>query len=153
MSTRERVEALIAMVEQGRFVEAIEEFLSRSRATAITRESTGAASRENYADDATMQENLDPPRRGRDVLVSGERQVLQSFAEGRTLPVDAWLVDGDRAVIHWVFEFVGRDGRGFRQDELALQRWVGDRIVEERYYYDPAQRKRGLTGADPGASS
>ena len=24
---------------------------------------------------------------------------------------------------------------------LAHQRWDGDRIVEERFYYDPAQRK------------
>jgi hypothetical protein len=26
-------------------------------------------------------------------------------------------------------------------EELAHQRWRGDRIVEERFYYDPAQLK------------
>jgi hypothetical protein len=30
-------------------------------------------------------------------------------------------------------------GRTRRLDELARQRWQGDRIVEERFYYDPAQ--------------
>jgi hypothetical protein len=27
-------------------------------------------------------------------------------------------------------------------DELAYQRWDGDRIAEERFYYDPVQRTR-----------
>jgi ketosteroid isomerase-like protein len=120
MPTRERVEQLIALVEQGRFVEAIEAF---------------------YTEDASMQENLQPPRKGRDALVAGERKVLAAFKQVRTLPVEAFLVDGDRVVINWVFEFSRHDGRSFRQDELAWQRWRGDRIVEERFYYDPAQQR------------
>ena len=48
MPSRERVEALIARVEAGKYVEAIGEF---------------------YAEDASMQENLQPPRKGRDALV------------------------------------------------------------------------------------
>jgi hypothetical protein len=47
-------------------------------------------------------------------------------------------------VIHWVFEFTARDGAAIRLDELALQRWQGDRIAQERFYYDPIQmRPRG----------
>jgi len=120
MPTRERVAQLIALVEQGRYVEAIEAF---------------------YAEDASMQENLQPPRKGRAALVAGERKVLAAFKQVRTLPVDRFLVDGDRVVIHWVFEFMRHDGQTFRQDELAWQRWRGDRIVEERFYYDPAQQQ------------
>ena len=108
------------MVEAGRFVEAIEEF---------------------YAPQASMQENVQPARHGLETLVAGERRVLASFKEVRTLPVETFFVDGDRSVIRWVFEFVGHDGRAFRQDELAYQRWDGDKIVEERFYYDPAQQK------------
>jgi len=118
MPTRERVLALVAMVEQGRYVEAIEEF---------------------YAEDATMQENNAPPRGGRDKLVEGERRTLAAHKEARTLPGSSFLLDGDLVVIHWVFEFTRLDGAGFRMDELARQRWRGDRIVEERFYYDPAQ--------------
>ena len=118
MPSRERVAALIARVEAGRFVEAIEEF---------------------YTEDATMQENGAPQRVGRDKLVAHERGVMAAFKEIRTLPVERWLVDGDRAVINWVFEFTRPDGSRFRMDELALQRWRGDRVVEERFYYDPAQ--------------
>ena len=120
MPSRERVAALMAMVEQGKFVEALEEF---------------------YTEDATMQENSAPPRVGRDRLVEHERGVMASFRQIRTLPVESFLVDGDRAVIRWVFEFTSSDGTSFRLDELAHQRWRGDQIVEERFYYDPAQMR------------
>lgn len=120
MPTRERVKDLITMVEQGRYVDAINRF---------------------YAKDATMQENLQPPRQGITALVAGEERVLAAYKEVRTLPVKNFMVEGDRSVINWVFVFTAHDGRSFRQDELAWQRWSGDRIVEERFYYDPAQQK------------
>lgn len=126
MPSQERVSQLVAMVRRGEFVQAIEAF---------------------YAPQATMQENLGPPRRGLPALVAHEKSVLGAFESVRVLPVDACLVDGDRVVIHWVFEFRGRDGRGFRLDELAWQRWQGDKIVEERFYYDPAQQRIGDSAA------
>jgi hypothetical protein len=45
-------------------------------------------------------------------------------------------------VINWIFEFVDHEGRAFTLDELAVQLWRGERIVEERFHYDPAQRTR-----------
>ena len=120
MPTLERVQDLIAMVEQGRFVDAIQRF---------------------YARDASMQENLQPPRKGINALIAGDEKVLASFKEVRTLPVKNFMVEGNRVVINWVFEFIAHDGRRFQQDELAWQRWDGDRIVEERFYYDPAQQR------------
>src|SRR6185369_7075202 len=121
MPSRERVAALVAMVEQGKYVEAIEEF---------------------YTPDATMQENDESPRGGREVLMAGERKVLAAHKSVRTEPGSSFLLDGDRVVIHWRFKFVRADGKRFRMDELALQRWRGDRISEERFFYDPEQRRR-----------
>lgn len=122
MPSPERVKALIERVEQGRYVEALEEF---------------------YADDATMQENGQPPRIGLKALIAHERGVMAAFREIRTLPVDTWFVDGDNVVIRWVFEFTRPDGSRFRMDEVALQRWRGDRVAQERFYYDPAQLAAG----------
>ena len=118
MPSRERVAALIKRVEEGKFVEALQEF---------------------YTEDATMQENGQAPRIGLKKLIEHERGVMAAFKEIRTLPVKTWLIDGDNVIINWVFEFTRSDGTGFRMDELALQRWRGDRIAEERFYYDPAQ--------------
>ncbi|MBN9528383.1 MAG: nuclear transport factor 2 family protein [Alphaproteobacteria bacterium] len=119
MPSRERVEAFIARVVSGAHDLAIEEF---------------------YTPDATMQENQNPPRIGRDTLVAQERAVMDRASRIVTHPVETWLIDGDKVVINWVFEFEFPDGRGFRMEELALQRWEGDRIAEERFFYDPGQR-------------
>ena len=37
-------------------------------------------------------------------------------------------------------EFVWQDGSRTRMEELAYQRWEGERIAEETFFYDPAQR-------------
>ena len=50
------------------------------------------------------------------------------------------LVDGDHVVIRWVFHFVWRDGSVTHMEELAYQRWKGERIAAETFFYDPAQR-------------
>lgn len=119
MPSRARVQDFIATVEANRFVEAIEEF---------------------YTEDASMQENGAEPRRGREVLVAGEKAVLAAFESVRTMPVGAWLIDGDRVAIHWTFEFTAHDGAKSRIDEIAWQLWRGDRIAEERFFYDPGKR-------------
>ena len=49
------------------------------------------------------------------------------------------FVNGDHVVIRWVFQFEFHDGARTRLDELAYQRWEGDRIVEEKFFYDPHQ--------------
>jgi ketosteroid isomerase-like protein len=120
MPSRERVQALVARVEKSEFVEAIEEF---------------------YHPHASMQENNDPPRVGRDALVAEERATMARFESMKTHPVDVLLVDGDRVVIRWQFEFTPAKGPPMRLEELALQRWEGDRIAEERFFYDPRQTR------------
>jgi ketosteroid isomerase-like protein len=116
MPSRQTVGNFIALVEQGQYVEAIEQF---------------------YAPDASMQENSQPPRRGRDTLIAYERAVIAACSAMRTLPVESFLIDGDFVVIHWVFEFTRVSGKTMRIDELAHQRWQGEKIVEERFFYDP----------------
>jgi len=120
MPSRDRVQALVAMVEKSLFVEAIEEF---------------------YHPDASMQENQEPPRVGRERLVADERAMMARFKTMRTHPVQTLLVDGDYVVIRWQFEFVPPEGPPMKMDELTLQRWEGERIAEEQFYYDPRQTR------------
>ena len=120
MPNREAVDAFIALVEKGQYIEALEGY---------------------YAPTATMAENQEPPRGGLAVLVAGERQVMSAFKTMKTHPVSRVLIDGDLVMINWVFEFTAENGQKMIMDELALQRWVGDRIVAEQFYYDPAQRR------------
>jgi hypothetical protein len=49
------------------------------------------------------------------------------------------FVSGDRVVIRWRFRFEWLDGTVTAMEELAYQRWDGERIAEETFFYDPAQ--------------
>jgi ketosteroid isomerase-like protein len=116
MPTRERVESFIASVVGGDHVRAIADY---------------------YHEDASMQENLQPPRRGRALLMAHEAKVLERM-KMHTHPSPGFLLDGDNVVINWTFDATGKDGVTRRLNELALQRWSGDRIAEERFFYDSA---------------
>lgn len=120
MPAPERLNAFIARVVSGAHAEAIEEF---------------------YHADATMQENVSPPRGPRATLLEQERATLARMKSVRTHPPDVVLHAGDRVVIRWIFEFERKDGVVLRMEELALQSWRGDRIQGEQFFYDPAQMK------------
>jgi hypothetical protein len=120
MPTQETLDRFIARVEENAHADAIEEF---------------------YAPNASMQENDLPPRVGRDVLVANERAVLARSRSVKSKCVRPVFVNGDRVVVRWIFEFEFKDGTRIRMDELAYQRWEGERIVEEKFYYDPRQLK------------
>lgn len=118
MPAADTLERFIARVESNAHVEAIREF---------------------YAEQASMQENMDPPRVGRDALVANEAWALSMTASVRSRCVRPVFVHGDLVVIRWIFEFTGHDGSLRRLEELAYQRWEGDRIVQEQFFYDPRQ--------------
>ena len=119
MPTNETLERFIARVEQNAHVEAVEEF---------------------YIADSTMRENLSAPRIGRDAHANNERRVMARVNTLTSTCVRPVFVNGDKVVIRWIFHFEWTDGTVTRMEELAYQRWEGERIAEEQFFYDPAQR-------------
>ena len=118
MPSPDTLEAFIARVVSGAHAQAIEEF---------------------YTPDSTMQENQSPPRVGRDTNVANERRALSRVRSVQTTCVRPVLVNGDHVVIRWIFRFERLDGSLVQMEELAWQRWEGERIAEESFFYDPAQ--------------
>ena len=119
MPTSETLEKFVSRVEQNAHVEAVEEF---------------------YTVDASMQENLSTPRVGRDAHIANERNVMSRAKTVMSKCVRPVFVNGDRVVIRWIFHFEWLDGTATHMEELAYQRWEGERIAEETFFYDPAQR-------------
>ena len=116
MPTQDTLDRFIARVEQNAHVEAIEEF---------------------YTENASMQENLAPPRVGRDTLVVREAKTMARAASLHSTCVRPAFLHGDFVVIRWIFEFTWKDGTTSRMEELAYQRWEGERIAQEQFFYDP----------------
>jgi len=56
-----------------------------------------------------MQENLQAPRLGREVLMAHEAKVLQRVTM-YTHPEPLFIVDGDNVVINWTFDATAKDG-------------------------------------------
>ncbi|HQZ04292.1 MAG: nuclear transport factor 2 family protein [Rhodoferax sp.] len=126
MPSSETVERFIARVEQNAHAEAIEEF---------------------YTVFASMQENLKPPRIGRDALVARERKVMARARSVHSQCVRPVFISGNHVVVRWRFRFEWLDGSTSEMEELAWQRWDGERIDEEQFFYDPAQAVPRQPGA------
>ena len=122
MPSPDRLNAYVARVKSGDYVGAIREF---------------------YHPDARMHENRKPPRVGRDALVANEERAMANTKSIRALVLEAVHGGGDDVAIHSVYEIVETDGRTWTLDEMSLQRWRGDRVAEEFFFYDPSQRNAG----------
>lgn len=119
MPTTETLERFIKQVESGAHAEACEEF---------------------YTVNSSMQENQAAPRMGREAHVTNERKVLSRAKSVHSQCVRPVFVAGDQVVIRWIFHFEWLDGTVTHMEELAYQRWEGEQIAEEQFFYDPAQR-------------
>jgi hypothetical protein len=126
----------VLLCESGRTLEAIERF---------------------YADDVVVFENHERARAGREACLTYEREALAQTREPASLRARASALDSTSgtAFIEWVIRYQGEDGRPMRLDEVAVQRWSGGRICEERFYYagtvDEGDEDSG-DAADAGAS-
>ncbi len=118
MPSPEVLERFIKRVEDNAHAEAIEEF---------------------YTSNATMRENQSEPRAGREALAAREREQLAKAWAVQSKCVRPVFVDGHYTVIRWIFDFEWLDGGTTHLEELTWQRWEGDRIAEEQFFYDPAQ--------------
>jgi hypothetical protein len=119
MPSMETLERFIARVEANAHAEAVEEF---------------------HMPDSTMQENLAAPRVGRNAHVEAERKVMARAKSVQSHCIRPVFVNGDHVVIRWIFRFDWPDGTRTEMEELAYQRWEGERIAAETFFYDPAQR-------------
>src|SRR5262245_56389664 len=118
MPEAKTVETFQAMVESGEYLAAIERF---------------------YAPDVAMYENQANLPGGREALLGRERATLAAFPVLKGQAARPPLVDGEHVAIHWRFAMTPRDGEPRSFEEVALQTWRGERIVEERFFYDPKQ--------------
>ena len=120
MPSLETVDSFVRLVEEGKTVESMIRF---------------------YAEHASMQENETKPRVGKGALIQHEEIALASIKSLKATCIRPILVSGDFVVLRWVFEIEDKNGKTVRFEELAHQRWEGNLVAEEKFFYDPAQLK------------
>lgn len=119
MPSQATLERFIARVEENAHAEAVEEF---------------------YTENASMRENQAEARVGRELHIANEHKIFTRAKSVQSQCVRPVFISSDNVVIRWIFEFEWLDGTFTRMEELAYQRWEGERIAEEQFFYDPAQR-------------
>jgi hypothetical protein len=118
MPTRQTVERFVALVEAGQGMAALDGF---------------------YAENASMQENQSVPRIGKPALLAHETAAQASVTKLTARCIRPILIEGETVVLRWSFDYFNGPGRPVHFEELAYQRWAGERILEEQFFYDPAQ--------------
>jgi len=120
MPRHQTVERFVELVEAGQGMAALEEF---------------------YAENASMQENQSVSRIGKPALLAHESAAQASVTSMTARCIRPFLIEGDTVVLRWTFDYVDGRGRPVQFEELAYQRWTGELILEEQFFYDPAQFK------------
>jgi hypothetical protein len=119
MPSAATLDRFVARVESNAHVEAVEEF---------------------YTENSSVRENQGATRVGRDAHVANEHRFLARLKTFTSKCVRPIFVNGDFVVIRWNFNFELHDGTLVSMDELTYQRWEGERIADETFFFDPAQR-------------
>ena len=114
----ETLEHFISMVECNEHDKAIEKF---------------------YTLDASMQENQSEPRVGRDNLVANEKNTLLKVKSLVSKCLRPYFINGDYVVIQWYFRFEWKDGSISEIEEMSRQKWDGELISQEKFFFDPKQ--------------
>lgn len=112
------IEQFIAMVESNEHDKAIAKF---------------------YTADASMQENQAAPRVGRELLVANEKNTLQKVRSLVSRCIRPYFIKDDEVVIQWYFRFEWKDGSISELEEITRQKWQGELLQSEKFFYDPKQ--------------
>lgn len=93
---------------------------------------------EFYHDEVLIFENRQLARAGKAACLAYEREQLASQAEAPRFKLVAHAVNEatGHVFLEYTVRFTDPTGRPMRLDEVAVQRWDGEHIVQERFYYE-----------------
>jgi ketosteroid isomerase-like protein len=116
VSTRDKVEALVRGVREGKLLEMFEL---------------------HCAEDVVLSDNADQTWVGKPAA----RAVVQAFVDAhevRRATVGNVIVDGDTAAVEWSFVLAPRaGGEAFSRHQCSVQTWRDGLIVRETRYFAP----------------
>ena len=92
-----------------------------------------------YTDNASIQENQNEPRIGKENLIENEQRMLSKVLKVHSKCIRPIFQNENRIIIKWKFKFEWKDNTVSEIEELAYQEWEGEKIRREQFFYDPKQ--------------
>jgi len=117
MSYYDKAKNMYEMLAQGKMLDAFEKY---------------------YSNDVVMVEATGELRKGKEVNRKFESDFLGSVKEFHGSAVTAITSDEKAAVTmveSWM-DITFKDGNRTKMEEVTVQRWKGDQIINERFYYN-----------------
>ena len=118
-------EQVIEYLKQGKFAEGIEDF---------------------YAEDATAQDNTNPPTVGRVTMVENERKFLAKVTAYHGIEILATAIDdqgGGNGVVFYeaIMQWDQKDKGHVSVNQVVVERWKDGKIANIRFYgnFDPGK--------------
>lgn len=116
MSYLQKAKDLQALVAEGKSFEALDKY---------------------YADHVTLMEADGTSRQGKEAQRKAIQEWYDDMQEMHGSGIGAITADEENAVTTaetWV-DFTNKQGHRIQMEEVAVQKWEGDHIVHERFYY------------------
>ena len=116
MSYLEKAKDIYSKIGQGQLMEAFEQY---------------------YSEDVVMTEPMGT-REGKVACRAYEEQFIASVQEVHGLEVRNIASDEDNSTtfVENMLDVTFKDGNRVQMEQVAVQKWQGDHIVHERFYYD-----------------
>ncbi|MGH7217265.1 MAG: SnoaL-like domain-containing protein [Nitrospiraceae bacterium] len=117
---RQRLNDLINHVQQGKIIEAMNEF---------------------YDKDTVMQDNANPPTKGLAANIEREKEFVSGVKEWKGFNVTASGVGDNATFYECTMDFIATNGQPFHMEQVSVAKWKNGKIVHERFYYDTGGKK------------
>ncbi len=89
-----------------------------------------------YADDVEMQENSDPPAKGKDTNRQREIEFFSSIEQFHGAEVRGSAAGDDISFAEWMMDVTFKGGQRMKLEQAVVRRWNDGKIVSERFYYN-----------------
>ncbi|MBL7754579.1 MAG: hypothetical protein JNM44_08880 [Chitinophagaceae bacterium] len=116
MSFKQKSQDLHDMIFSGQLLEAFEKY---------------------YHEDVVMQEIGEAPRNGKDANREYEKKFLSMVKEVHGAGITGMASDEENGVVFiesWM-EVTFQDGNRIKLEQVSVQKWSGDFIVDEKFYH------------------
>ena len=108
------LQELNALVQSGQLMDAFEKF---------------------YHDDVSMQENANPPVKGKEANRKREHEFLANIEEFRGASVQGVGVGDNISFVIWNYDYTHKEWGVRNYQQVSVQTWRDGKIIHEQFFY------------------
>lgn len=89
-----------------------------------------------YADEVEMQENAEPPCKGKAANRAREQAFVDSVAKVHAITLLGAAVGDGVTFSEWMMDITYKNGTRAQSHQASVRRWKNGKVISERFYYN-----------------